>query len=390
MSAATLIARMPAPAAELVPHRAPRRAEADLLEDLAYRFGRSYDSYLVTEPGRECFWSAARDGAIVFLRRGKYLSVGGGLLAAAADKRELLAEFIDYLRANRLHASFYNIAEDELDVFREAGFQATKWGEDAVMNLGALTWSGKSFEWVRRQSNFCRRQGLVWSECRQAAMSPFEWHSLVDELQAISTARLATKPQAVETGFLDGRFDPERLGRKRLFIARSAARIEGFLICNPCQGGAEWSLEMYRQRPDGVRGTVTFLMHETLQQFQREGLRRASLCLVPALRCNQPLAGDSRLIRWGLAVSQYFNFLYDVKGLYHFKSRFRPQFENRYVCAYPRATIGSLRAFTRVSGALDLSPQKVVRCFWDHLKKWSRRATLAAPKDESIESIGRS
>ena len=354
--------------------------ETELLEQLAFEHGRSYDSYLVTEPGRERFWSTDRRGVVVYVRTGKYLNVGGGLLAPDEYQAELLSEFVEFVRTQGWHASFYNIPEDQLPLFRELGFQVTKWGEDAVLDLPDQTWSGKAFEWVRRQSNFCRRQGLVWSECVRENMWASEWRVVVEELQEISDARLATKPQTVETGFLDGRFDPESLGRKRLFIARAEQRIEGFLICNPCQNGTEWCLEMYRQRPDGVRGTITFLMHETLQQFQREGLPRASLCLVPALRCNEKLPGDSRLIRWGLLLSQYFNFVYDVKGLYHFKSRFRPRFENRYVCVYPKATLGSVRAFTRVSGALDLSPGKVISCIWDHLKKWSRRATLAAPE----------
>ena len=107
--------------------------------------------------------------------------------------------------------------------------------------------------------------------------------------------------------FLDGRFDADRLGRKRLFIARSADRIEGFLICNPCLNGTQWALDVYRQRPDGVRGTVAFLMHQTLQLLKEEGVERASLCLIPSLRCRR-LPGDSRLIRWGLILSRQLHF----------------------------------------------------------------------------------
>ncbi len=99
--------------------------------------------------------------------------------------------------------------------------------------------------------------------------------------------------------FLDGKFDRERLGRKRLFIARSNHRIEGFLICNPCLDGSQWALDVYRQRGDAVRGTVPFLIHRTLQLLQEEGVQRASLCLIPSLRC-RPISGDSRMIRWGI------------------------------------------------------------------------------------------
>ena len=34
-----------------------------------------------------------------------------------------------------------------------------------------------------------------------------------------------------------------------------------------------------------------------------------------------------------MMLSQYFSFIFDVAGLYHFKSRFRPRFEDRFICA---------------------------------------------------------
>ena len=109
------------------------------------------------------------------------------------------------------------------------------------------------------------------------------WDQIANELLEISAARLAARPQAKEMGFLDGRFDPAVVGRKRIFLCRSTDRIEGFVICNPCLNGAEWALDVFRQRPDAPRGTVAFLIHQTLEFLKQEQIGRASLCLVPAL-----------------------------------------------------------------------------------------------------------
>ncbi len=256
----------------------------------------------------------------------------------------------------------------------------TKWGEDAFIDLSQQTWSGQAFQWVRRQSNYCLRHGLEFSECIWEELPLGDWNRTKAELMEISSAWLAAKPQASEMDFLDGRFDPELLGRKRLFLARSAQRIEGFLVCNPCLNGALWALEIYRQRPDGVRGTVAFLIHQTLQLLQREGVPRASLCLIPALRCSRRLPEDSRIIRWALIFSRYFNVVFDTAGLHHFKSRFRPAYENRYVCALPKVTAGSFWSFVRLCHAIELSPRKFVRKGWNQLKKRTGRATLAEPK----------
>src|SRR5713226_3694439 len=69
---------------------------AELLEEYAYRYGRSYDSYLVNEPDRECFWSRGAEGVAGFVRVGKHLKVGGGLLAPDECKGVLLGELVEH------------------------------------------------------------------------------------------------------------------------------------------------------------------------------------------------------------------------------------------------------------------------------------------------------
>ena len=215
-----------------------------VLEDLAFRYGRSAESYLVTEPGRECFWLPNYAGVIVYLRRGRYLHVGGGLLAAEADRPALLESFIHWAAKSRLRALFYNVAPDEINLFRAAGFQATKWGEEAMIDLPTATWKGKRFEWVRRQSNYALRHGLEFVECQPELMAGDAWDRLSQELIEVSNGILSERPQIGDIGFLNGRFDPTTLGRRRLFLARhkELGRIDGFLVCNPCRGGNEWAV----------------------------------------------------------------------------------------------------------------------------------------------------
>jgi phosphatidylglycerol lysyltransferase len=364
----------------LAPEFGPDRPS---LEEFAYRYGRSYDAYLAAEPGRECFFSREACGAVAYVRMGRYLKVGGGLLAAEHEREQLLAEFVAFTDRERLSPSFYNIAEADLPLFRKYGFQVTKWGEEGVIDLRLRSWSGKDFAWVRRQSNYCRRQGLTVSECLRDAMPAAEWEILMAELDEVSAALLAAKPQAAELRFLDGSFDPGRLGRQRIFIARRqlSGRVEGFLVCNPYLSGRGRAFEIYRHRPDAVRGTIGFLMHEAMQILQREGIEQVSLCLAPGLRASEPLAGDSALVRWGLTLGcRYFSLIFDAAGLYHFKSRFRPRFENRYLCARPKATLGSGWALVRALGVLRLDVRKLARLFCERLRKDAHRKTLAEPQ----------
>jgi phosphatidylglycerol lysyltransferase len=375
------IEQHPGSSAKLVSRPADRQRS---LEEVAYRFGQYYDSYLSTDQGRETFWSRDGRGAVAFVRVGRYLNVGGGLLTSARRRESLLAEVIAAAERCGDAVSFYNVTECDLELFRDYGFQATKLGEEATIDLDDWSCRGKTFEWLRRQVNYCRRQRLRVVELEREDFSATQWHAVLAELADVSAAFLAAKPQAGELRFLDGVFEPHTLGRRRIFVARSetgsgrnGGRIEAFLVCNPYRNGAGWAFEIYRRRPDAVRGAIAFLMHEAIQALREEGVRRVSLCLVPGLRAHHSLPGDSLLVRRGLTIgSRYFNFIFDTAGLYHFKSRFRPRFEGRYLCARPAVTLGSAWSLVRLLGVLELDAGKLARVL---ARRVRRRATLAVP-----------
>ncbi|HEY3967092.1 MAG TPA: DUF2156 domain-containing protein [Planctomycetaceae bacterium] len=350
------------------------------LQHFVFSHGQYFDSYLATEPGRLNFWSPTGPGLVSYARRGRHALVGGGLIAPEDHRAELLREFVEFASNRRLNVFFHNIGDDDLPAFRQLDFQITKWGEEPIIDLGSCTWGGKPFEWVRRQTNFCLRNGLQAFEVLPDTLEPEQWSRTRAEILEVSTESLSLKAQSDSMKFFEGRIDNHELGLRRLFIARSsygAGRIEGFLICNPMREGTMWSTELYRRRLDSVRGTMAFLIHHTLQQLQAEGITRVGLCLDPGLNCETPLPGDSFLVRRGMTFgNRYLNAVFDVSGLRHFKSRFRPRYENRYVCALPKVSIGSVMAFASLSGLFNLSPTKLARVIMGHWRKGAARQSL--------------
>src|SRR5262245_3511159 len=113
------------------------------LEDYAFRYGRSYDSYLATEDG-EYFWCSDQRGVIRFARRRRYVVVVGGLLAPEEAWDLLLVEFLEFTARHGYHVTFFNLDERFLPVFRRHDFQITKIGQDAIINAGRCTWKGKA------------------------------------------------------------------------------------------------------------------------------------------------------------------------------------------------------------------------------------------------------
>jgi hypothetical protein len=135
------------------------------MEEYAYRYGRSYDSYLITEPDREYFWCRERRGILGFVTRlQRYVHVVGGLIAAEADRAVLLADFMEFVNANRLVLCFYNVAAGDIDLFRKYPCQITKVGEEPIVDLTETRWNGGAYAWVRRQENYCLRRGAELRE----------------------------------------------------------------------------------------------------------------------------------------------------------------------------------------------------------------------------------
>lgn len=361
----------------------PWVAEAEdlRLEELAYRFGRTYDGYLATEAGLKQFWSSNDDAVIAYAQIGRYVHVQGGLLCEPARRSSLLREFHLFTQRQRLTVTFYNIPEEDLPIFREQGFQVTKWGEEPLLDLPDLTWAGGTYEWVRRQFHYCQRQKVTLIECRREDYSDSEWESVLDDIRAVAAEGLLNKPQRDEIWFFNGRFDPPNWGRRRLFLARGeTGRTEGFLVCLPFQNGASWAVETYRHRIDAPRGLVAFMIHQCVDRMrQEEGVECVSLCLCPAVRC-EALPNDSRLVRHGLQFGfNYASIFFDLPGEYHFKSRFRPRFVPRYICHWPKATVRSMWSLVRLSGVLTFDWGKLSRALWDRIRHPKSRNHLATP-----------
>jgi phosphatidylglycerol lysyltransferase len=98
------------------------------------------------------------------------------------------------------------------------------------------------------------------------------------------------------------------------------------------------------------------------------------------LGCEDAIPGDSALTRHALVFGmKHLNFLFDFAGIYHFKSRFRPRYEERYICALPKTTLRSSLALFRISGMVTFNFRRVGSSLLQKHFKRSQRAHLAAP-----------
>ena len=315
------------------------------IESFAYSYGQSYDSYLITEDNRHIFMSCSGEGMLGFIPHWNHYHVIGGLLAENNDdKIELLDDFIEYANTKSVRTIvFHNILAADLHIFTARGCQATKCGEEPIIDLQDTSWTGKPYHWVRRQENFCKRQGLSAEEVIPSWHSPYYRDIVAPELTEISKNHIRTTNNGHEFNYFAGRFKAEQMNRKRVFIAKNAQRIEAFIVCNPAKNGRFWAIEMYRYRQDAPRGTMPFLWMHALRTLKAENVQYASLSMMPFYNCEQKYSGDHAFLRNMNAFwFKHLNWIFNAQGLHLFKSRFRPNYRPMFTVAYPKTTLLSL------------------------------------------------
>ncbi len=363
----SFISQLESPRETLRPAGFEHEPQLDQVERCVFYCGLQPDSYLVTEPEYEHFWDEQNRGVVGFIRHGKYLHVIGGLIAPLRHREELLVQFCDYAESNKLLIAFYSIAEEDVPLFRQYGFQVTKFGESTSIDLKSHHWGGREYAWVRRQTSFVSRQGIEAQEIFLDNMNSQEREEVFKKLQAINREHLAGRVMSHDIGLLEGKLHIEHFYRRRLFVAYDRStpdQWQAYVICTPMNGGRSWATEMYRNSKQSVRGVIPFLLVYVIDTMKNEGLETISLCMVPAYNCDTPLAGDSRHVR--LALGQWakrFNFVFNVQGLHHFKSRFRPEFSPAYLCVRHKATPLSTLSFMKCAGLFNMNGKNLVRKF---------------------------
>jgi phosphatidylglycerol lysyltransferase len=338
------------------------------LERLAFEHGQAPDSYLAVERHRHCFLASDYSAATSAIVSGRYIHISGGILAPTEIRRHVISQLGDLARQTKRLIACYSISDWDRPLFEEAGWEVTKFGEETSLKLDSLNWSGKPFEWVRRQFNFCQRMGLTCREVSQDLMDNDSWEKLTAELFEIQQDDLKDRVYSTELTFLIGKLQPDNLCRRRLFVAEDPgkSRIEAFIIANPMRGGKGWAFEMFRKRQSAPRGTIPFLIKWTIDRLKTEGAEEVSLCML-VWKGSRTFKGKrtSPLVRWGLALAYHLgNSFYNTKGMTHFKTRFRPELSNCYTCVTPKATILSSVNFFYTIGAFNFSLRNILRNGW--------------------------
>jgi len=351
-----------------VTHRGRHRHEVERVSELVKQYGDSSVSAFALAPDTDYFFSSNRRAVIAYCFQSDTLLVVGDPIGPAEEVQPLLREFEAHCRERDWKFAFFQARPEHLPNYRRQGWHAIHIGEDPMLWTDRFTLEGSNVGELRRMVRKLERQGL---EARmfvpeENPFDPARESALLEQLREISNDWMS-KRHGGEKGFCMGRFDPHTLRDSWLAVAwnPARARAEAFATWVPIPARQGWAVDMMRRRSDAPTGATEFLVVKSVDRARERGDRVMSLSLAGlasvtdsgeattddasanATPFSAPAADDRTREFLMETLARY----YDFKGLFRWKKKFNPVFEDRFLVypeplALPRVARALLRAQT--------------------------------------------
>jgi phosphatidylglycerol lysyltransferase len=131
-------------------------------------------------------------------------------------------------------------------------------------------------------------------------------------------------------------------------------RVAGFLSWEPLVARRGWALDLMRKRASAPPGTMEMLVVKSVETARARGDAMLSLSLSPLAKVDAPDEAAARAAapegdRARDVLFRHLERFYDFKGLFTWKKKFLPAFEDRYLVypqpmALPQVVLALIRA----------------------------------------------
>ncbi|MGB9920363.1 MAG: phosphatidylglycerol lysyltransferase domain-containing protein [Moorellales bacterium] len=302
--------------------------ERQRAQRIAQTWGRSSLVFFTLWPDKLYFFS--RDGSVYIAYRqvGDVAVALGDPVGPPTKAPEAVEEFVAFCEENGWQPVFYQVLPDFLEVYRRVGLQVIKIGEEAVVDLASFSLAGKARKELRYSVNKASRSGFF-----VRFYEPPLDDDLLRRLQDVSWDWLKAKGGAEKT-FSLGWFDREILRQLEVATVEDVhGKVHAFANFVPMYNLSQASPDLIRYRQDSPTGVVDLLLVQAMDHYRARGYREFNLGLAPLARARPEDAGYFA----STAQALLFRYLANLRGLYHFKAKYGPRWEPRYL-AYPGGT----------------------------------------------------
>jgi len=282
-------------------------------------------------------FSASGESFLMFGVRGRSWIALGSTVGRRDERLELLWRFRELADAHAARPGFYNLQADDLPDIVELGFAIQKMGEGAVAPLESFTIEGTKRGNLRRAWRRAKDDGAVFE-----VVQPPDIHPLLPDLRRISDAWLATHAGG-EKSFSLGGFHERYVQEFPLALVRWEGRIIAFATLWPVASRSAFSIDLMRFVPEGPPRIMDFLFVELIRWGQEEGYAAFDFGMAPLSGLDdRPLAPT--LSRVGRLIYDRGEEIYNFQGVRHYKAKYDPIWQPRFVAAPRKWAIPRLMA----------------------------------------------
>ncbi|MFZ5721312.1 MAG: phosphatidylglycerol lysyltransferase domain-containing protein [Pseudomonadota bacterium] len=271
-------------------------------------------------------FSASGESFLMFGVRGRSWIALGSTVGRRDERLELLWRFRELADAHAARPAFYNLEPDDLPDVVELGFAIQKMGEAAVAPIENYTMDGTRRGKIRRAWRKAGEEGATFE-----VLPPSEVAPLLPELKRVSDAWLAIHAGG-EKGFSLGGFQPHYVQQFPVAVVRWQGRIVAFATLWTVASRSVFSIDLMRYANEGPPRIMDYLFVELIRWGQAQGHAAFDFGMAPLSGLDdRPLAPT--LSRVGRLIYDRGEDLYNFQGVRHYKDKYDPIWQPRYVAA---------------------------------------------------------
>lgn len=265
--------------------------------------------------------------------------------------RDNVVDFAEFASKNGWVPCFYSVTPDVRRITDSLGWGGIQVGEETVLDLEQIAFTGKRFQDVRTALNRAKKAGVV-AEWIRFPTAPL---AITDQITAISEEWVADKGMP-EMGFTLGGLEEVDDENVRCLIAVDEHRtVHGVTSWMPVYEEGVivgWTLDFMRRRSEGFRPTMEFLIASAALLLEQEGARFLSLSGAPLAKVDekQPehVSSAEQSTLSGLldrlldVLGRTLEPVYGFRSLLAFKSKFQPRYESMHMTFADPAALPSI------------------------------------------------
>lgn len=298
-------------------------------------------SKFVLLPDKYFFFSSG-GSVLSYAQNGRVVIVLGGPIGPKNDIAKAVSEFASFSNQNDWRPAFYQVNEEGLKLFEEAGFDSVCIGNEALVDLENFSLEGSQIKKLRSVVKKIDELGF-----KTKVFNPPLSNSLLESLRVISDEWLDEKKEN-EKSFSLGWFDDVYIKNSSVIVLFSPNQTPcAFISLITDYSKEEFGIDLMRKTRYDENGMMEFLFVELFAWGKNQGFKYCNLGL-SALAKISDQATELNISERALDFAfNYFNQLYNFKGLYNFKSKFLPVWRPKYL-----VFIGGAASFPSVIMAL--------------------------------------